>query len=321
MSKKDMHELLVARIKSQNQETQQYASDIFNIEFGAIGDYFSKKLERIAIEHITPNPRNARIEFKQETLDTLAKSIESEGLLNPITVRQMGLNKYQIVAGERRYRACKQLGFEKIECIVVALSDEQTDFLMLTENLVREDVSTYEIAKGVIEFENNYPTKKEFAKLLGISRQKLYKLLSYKRLPNSVLEVLGRNPSLLPDYAAEQIATLENKGHEMTVMEPIILQALDLVKEGKMESSRVGEFVKDNLKNEGLEKKPVLKTVKHDLSNKNGDKLGSFKKTAKGITISLDAGYLNDDLEQKIMAYLQETLSGGVSQNQTQQSP
>lgn len=300
---------ILNNIAQTKQAAETNASEIFSLQIGKdLHSYNGKKLEMIDIENITPNPRNARIEFNQDELDTLANSIESAGLLNPITVRKVGLNQFQIVAGERRYRACKQLGKTSVECIVVQLTDEEMDFLMLTENLVREKISTYEVAKGVIEFEQNYPSKKGFAELLGISRQRLYRLLSFKKLPKSVLDRLGKKPSLLPDYAADQIATLTNKGYAIEQIEPIIHEAMDLVEEGKLEPTNIGKHIKIKLE-KPTEKTPAV-TTKNELLREDGLKVGIIKQSPKNFTVQLDNNLLDDDKRKAIEDFVMNMLKG-----------
>ena len=143
-------------------------------EFAEFDSYQSGKIEKIPVDKIKPNNAQPRLEFTDESLDKLADSINELGLLQPISVQKKG-DFYNIVAGERRFRAVKKLGKQFIDCIIITVTNENNALLALAENLSRENLSDYEIAKAIISFKSNFPSKTEYAKALGISRQKLYK--------------------------------------------------------------------------------------------------------------------------------------------------
>ena len=106
-------------------------------------DKEKKTFMEIDITKISPNPNQPRKDFSEESIEELAQSIKNQGLLQPILVRPLpgDLEKYQIVAGERRFLACQKAGLNKIPAIVVELTDEECLIVALVENLQREDLN------------------------------------------------------------------------------------------------------------------------------------------------------------------------------------
>jgi ParB family chromosome partitioning protein len=103
-------------------------------------------VQRLAIEQVTPNPNQPRRDFDEAALLELAQSIEREGIIQPIIVRKAGSNQYQIIAGERRWRAAKLAGLQQIPVIVRTADDQQVLELAIVENIQREDLNPIELA-------------------------------------------------------------------------------------------------------------------------------------------------------------------------------
>ena len=95
----------------------------------------------VHVDRIEPNPEQPRLAFNQETLDELAASIREHGVLQPILVRPSGQNRYQLIAGERRWRASKQAGLETIPALIEEIDDDTALEISIIENLQREDIS------------------------------------------------------------------------------------------------------------------------------------------------------------------------------------
>jgi ParB family transcriptional regulator, chromosome partitioning protein len=102
--------------------------------------------QRLTIEQVTPNPNQPRRDFDESALLELAQSIEREGIIQPIIVRKTGSNQYQIIAGERRWRAAKLAGLQQIPVIVRTADDQQVLELAIVENIQREDLNPIELA-------------------------------------------------------------------------------------------------------------------------------------------------------------------------------
>ena len=141
-------------------------------------------------ESIHPNPNQPRKNFDDEELEQLAESIKREGLLQPILVRRDGM-EYEIVAGERRWQACKRAGLEEIPTIVVELDDEQTLRVALIENLQRSDLNAIEEARGYKELmKAGDLTQSELAEAVSKSRSSIANTLRLLDLPDEVQQLV-----------------------------------------------------------------------------------------------------------------------------------
>ena len=149
------------------------------------------KIETLPLREIEPDPDQPRKTFDEEALGELAASIAEHGLLQPIAVRPQGLGGYSIVAGERRWRACRMAGLTEVPVVVKDVSDEQAMELALVENLQREDLDPVEEAAGIRELMLRCDlTQEQAARKLGKSRSALANILRLLTLPDSVLELL-----------------------------------------------------------------------------------------------------------------------------------
>ena len=149
------------------------------------------KIETLPLREIEPDPDQPRKTFEQEALGELAASIAEHGLLQPIAVRPRGLNGYTIVAGERRWRACRMAGLTEVPVVVKDVTEEQAMELALVENLQREDLDPVEEAAGIRELMVRCDlTQEQAAQKLGKSRSALANSLRLLDLPETVLELL-----------------------------------------------------------------------------------------------------------------------------------
>ena len=148
-------------------------------------------VQTLPLREIEPDPDQPRKTFDEEALGELAASIAEHGLLQPIAVRPQGLGGYSIVAGERRWRACRMAGLTEVPVVVKDVTDEQAMELALVENLQREDLDPVEEAAGIQELMTRCDlTQEQAARKLGKSRSALANSLRLLNLPESVLELL-----------------------------------------------------------------------------------------------------------------------------------
>lgn len=141
----------------------------------------------LSIDAIVPNPLQPRREFAAEELDSLAESIRAQGLLQPIVVRPTGGDRYQIVAGERRWRAAARAGFERVPALIRRTSDEEMLPLALVENLLREDLNPIEEASAFQTLIDDAGwTQERVAAKVGKSRSLVANTLRLLRLPEDV---------------------------------------------------------------------------------------------------------------------------------------
>ena len=149
------------------------------------------RIETLPLREIEPDPDQPRKTFDDETLGELAASIAEHGLLQPIAVRPHGLDTYLIVAGERRWRACRMAGLNEVPVIIKDVTDEQAMELALVDNLQREDLDPVEEAAGIRELMTRCGlTQEQAAQKLGKSRSALANSLRLLNLPDGALELL-----------------------------------------------------------------------------------------------------------------------------------
>ncbi len=148
-----------------------------------------KKTLRLA--EIEPNRAQPRKNFDESAISALADSIREHGVLQPLLVRPLKFGGYQIVAGERRWRAARMLGLDEVPVIVRDLSDFETAQIALIENLQRENLNPIEEAQGFRQLQDEFDMKQEeIAKTVGRSRSAVANALRLLRLPDEVQALL-----------------------------------------------------------------------------------------------------------------------------------
>lgn len=160
----------------------------------------------VRVMDIEPNPKQARRVFDREALEELAESISRHGILQPIAVRSKPNGFYEIIAGERRWRACKMLGLTEVPVIVKEVSEGDAAELSLIENLQRENLNPVEEANGYKSLTEAYGlTQEEAAARVGKSRTAVANIMRILKLPGAVLGLVedgslsyGHARTLLP---------------------------------------------------------------------------------------------------------------------------
>src|SRR5215831_17585604 len=151
------------------------------------GDMQGTYLEEVAIGAITPNPRQPRQTFDETALDELAASIREVGLLQPVVVRQVMPGRYELIMGERRWRACQRAGLEHIPAIVRGTTDEDLLREALMENLHREQLNPLEEAAAYQQLLDDFgATHDELAHKVGRSRPHISNTIRLLHLPPAV---------------------------------------------------------------------------------------------------------------------------------------
>lgn len=154
----------------------------------SVGD----EVRLLELGRIRPNPFQPRREFRAEELEELAASIREHGVLQPIIVRAVG-GEYEIVAGERRFRACQRLGLATIPSLVRAADDTEMLELALIENIQRQDLNAIEEARAYQQYVQRLDlTQEQAAQRLGKSRSTVANMLRLLDLPSDVQELVSR---------------------------------------------------------------------------------------------------------------------------------
>ena len=151
----------------------------------------NKQIQDIELDKIVPNRYQPRREFSDDSIKELAETLDKDGLLQPIVVREDGEDHYEIIAGERRYRAAKSLGWETIPAIVKNMDDDQAASLALIENLQREDLNPIDEAKAYTNLMKlNDLTQTALAKDMGKSQSYVANKLRLLKLDDDVQRAL-----------------------------------------------------------------------------------------------------------------------------------
>ncbi len=192
-----------------------------------IADGSADDVVRMPVADLKPSPYQPRREFDLEKLQELADSIREHGVLQPIVVRK-GLGRwYEIIAGERRFRAAKQLGMETIPALVRDITDRQAMEIALIENLQREDLSPIEIAEAYAKIMEHFElTQEQLAVRVGQSRPHVANLLRLLSLPPDIREHVSRGTIsmgharallALPDAQAQRTVAKKIEAEGLTV--------------------------------------------------------------------------------------------------------
>ena len=151
-------------------------------------------LSSIPINKIAPSPFQARKKFDSASINSLAQSIKSNGLLQPVVVRQTSFGNYELIAGERRLRACKMVQMVKINAIIINAGDEQSAILCMIENVQREQLHFFEIAEGYKKLIHVHSmTQEQLAKELGVRQSTIANKIRVLRLNQDIKDSIVEN--------------------------------------------------------------------------------------------------------------------------------
>lgn len=248
----------------------------------------------LKISEIEPNRSQPRKEFDEKALGELAESISEHGLLQPLLVRPLTLGGYEIVAGERRYRACRMAGVTEVPVIIRELTESETMELALIENLQREDLSPLEEAEGynVLLTEHGF-TQEEIARSMGKSRPAIANALRLLKLPESVKEFLKEGK--ISAGHARALLTLESEELMKQIADEIIEKDLSV----RQTEALCKKPTKPQKQEEKIEKQPSFyKMVELALNESLGRKISITKsKNKEGGVLQIEF-YSDDELTE-----------------------
>ncbi len=216
----------------------------------------SSTINEIPIDQIEANPNQPRREFEETALNELAQSISEIGIVVPITLRQMGEHKYQIIAGERRWRASQIAGLTSLPAYIRTIKDEEVMEMALVENIQREDLNDIEIALAYEHLmETSGMTQEKMSKRVGKSRTAVTNYLRLLKLPAQVQMAL-QNKTISMGHA-RALLSLESPAQQIRLFKEIqkngysVRQVEELVKTAKdhdeASSSKKGNAGKKSL--------------------------------------------------------------------------
>lgn len=214
------------------------------------GNYVVGAVAEIDINLIETNPFQPRTEFDETALNELAASIKEQGVIQPVTVRKLGYNKYQLISGERRLRASKLAGLSKIPVFIRVANDEQMLELALIENIHRENLNAIEVAISYQRLiaECNM-TQEEVSEKVGKSRSAVANFLRLLKLPPEV-QIAIRDGHITMGHARALI-NVEDKEQQLKLLQQIIEEEM---------SVRETEELAEKAKDAGKDKKEKRQT-------------------------------------------------------------
>ncbi|MBI4976511.1 MAG: ParB/RepB/Spo0J family partition protein [Spirochaetes bacterium] len=243
-------------------------------------DISEEGLTEISLTKIDPNTWQPRKHFDEAEIENLAHSIRENGLMTPILVRKRGMERYEIVAGERRFRAFKFLKKLKIPAIVVTVADNKMLELALIENIQREELSPIEVAESYKRLITDLGLKHdELATRLGKSRPVITNAMRLLDLPASVQKYLVEGK--ISEGHARIILSLPDETARISFAETIVADGLSVKKaEDALKSKRDKKKGKSGA--EEARKDPNVKKVESDLTKLFGTKVSVHDEKGKG---------------------------------------
>jgi len=250
------------------------------------------RIEYIAVSKLIVNPFQPRKIFNEEALQELAESIKEHGIIQPIVVRKKE-KKYEIIAGERRFRAAKLAGLKEISAIVKEMTEQQMMEVAILENLQREDLTPIEEAEAYSSLiENLNFTQDALAKRLGKSRPHIANHIRLLQLPEDVRKLM--NEGVLSMGHGRALLGLKNKGRIAEIAQKVIAQSLN-VRQLESLVHQLNEGVSHETK-EKVKKDVFVQATESQLREYFGTSVQVKKQKNKGkIEIEF---YSEDDLER-----------------------
>ena len=255
------------------------------------GDFVAGAIAEIDINQIETNPFQPRTEFDETALRELAQSIKEQGVIQPVTVRKLGYNKYQLISGERRLRAPKMAGLTKIPAFIRVANDEQMLELALIENIHRENLNAIEVAisyQRLID-ECNL-TQEEVSEKVGKSRSAVANFLRLLKLPPEI-QLAIRDGHISMGHARALI-NINSKEEQLKLLQQIITEEMtvrqteelaDKAKNPEAKERKQTNFIPEHFKSKIKTLSQTLNTkvkVKRNLSGQ-GSVVIDFKDEAE----------------------------------------
>ena len=252
-------------------------------------------VKEVDVEYINAGRFQPRTNFDKDKLAELTSSIKKHGVLSPILVRELGLNKFEVIAGERRLRASKQAGIKTIPCLVDQKKDQDALESALIENLQREDLNAVEEARGYDRLKREFGlTQDEVATSTGKARSTIANSLRLLSLPAKVLDLLSSGQ--IEKGHAKLLASFEPKKAEEAALN-IIKNKLTV-----KDLSSLSKKKKSSTNSEKKQKDTDLLNIEQDMSDAFGHKVEIEAKNKKNGKVVIS--YSTSDELENIIAKL-----------------
>ncbi len=249
---------------------------------------------KVKLIDIEPNRDQPRKVFDEKALSELADSIAQHGVLQPLLVRPMMDGGYQLVAGERRWRASRMAGLTEVPVVIKELSDSQVAEIALVENLQRENLNPLEEARGYKELSERYGyTQEEVATIVGKSRSAIANALRLLGLADGVLELI--NTGELSAGHAKAILYSEDKDYQLELAKLVVKEGLSVRETERLARKSVGT---PSTGKRAKKRNPYYDEIELALSEVLSRKVKVTKSSKKG---SIEIEFFDDDDLKKLI--------------------
>ena len=266
----------------------------------------------LPISQVEPGLNQPRKRFDQESLAELTESIRTHGVIQPLTVRRLASGYYQIIAGERRWRAAKQAGLSEVPAIIVEADDRKVMELGLIENLQREDLNPMEEAMGYQALIEEYGlTQEEAARRVGKSRPAVANALRLMALPDAIRALVEEGK--LSAGHARALLSVPDSTSQKKLAQKVVAEGLS-VRQTEALAKRLARE-REELEEHGGEKpvdpmKLYRDAAAKELSTRWGRKVSITMGPKKG---KLEFEFYNDEDLTELLDRLEKTLKGGTA--------
>ena len=204
---------------------QSPETDITSVDIS--GNYVAGAIAQIDIDKIETNPFQPRTDFDETALNELAESIKNQGVIQPVTVRKMGYDKYQLISGERRLRASKMAGLKTIPVFIRVANDEQMLEMALIENIHRENLNAIEVAISYQRLlEECKLTQDQLSEKVGKDRSTVANFLRLLKLPAEI-QIAIRDGYITMGHA-RALVNVKDKAKQLVILKRIIDEDLSV---------------------------------------------------------------------------------------------
>lgn len=252
----------------------------------ASDERLQEEVVQLKVDDITPNEFQPRTQFDDEKINELAQTLQTHGMIQPIVVRKKNEENYEVIAGERRLRAAKVLGWESISAIVRNLTDTETASVALIENIQREELSVIEEAKAYEQLiEMHSLTQEALAQRLGKSQSTIANRIRLLSLPTEIKQALMNRE--ITERHARALIKLKEPELQLKFFQKVIEKQLNV--------RETDEMVKQYFEKDTKKKKPKSKFISKDIRIATNTIRRSLKMIADtGIKVESEEEELDD---------------------------
>lgn len=253
--------------------------------------------QHLRLADIDVSPYQPRIRFDPEAIRALADTISEGGLINAIIVRRKANGRYELIAGERRYRAHELLNKETILAKVKVMSDEEAALKSLIDNVAREDLCDFEQGKSyhrLIHIDKLVKDQAKLSRMIGVPASTISRCLMYFKLPPEALAMLEESPAMLGGTSAAKLSMFAVAGHN-----EIVVKAMKKIRDNMIPEQTAVDWATGEVRK--LEKAPTPPPIKAQVVL-GGIHLGDYKVDGNKVVFTCHSGIKPEQLIAALLA-------------------